>query len=404
MSTRDDHQDRLDARDEAALDALVEAGYDAHRVPAEHRERAAGVARVLALLDQVPADRDSASLADVTMARIARAGPTVVEPEPVLSLPDDFALESYVGAGYRADKVPLSLRERAERLDAMGRLLTRTLVPVTSMDLTSRTMSRIPVRAKRPAERFRFTLGGFRMADLVSVAAMLLIAGSVAWPMLAAARTRSAKLACASNMGAVATALGRYGQDYRGAMPVAAAGLGASSWWNVGKDASGSNSANLFTLAKSGYANLRSLACPGNAAAQNPCDLSRWDWPCLESVSYSYQIMRGPATPRWTGGEPMVVLADASPIIRRAATGRAWHPMLNSANHGGAGQWVLRNDGSAGWMGSPVYNGDNIWLPGVIEVALQRIDLQMRSGLTSGVVEIRGDEVPASASDSFLGP
>jgi hypothetical protein len=412
MTTSRDHHHTLGPDDARALDALVEAGFDTARVPATLRERAARVHALLSLLDAPAAHsnaQDHATLADVTMARVLRAGaaPAGTRATDDALLPDDeLALEAYLGANFRAEKVPAPLRDRARRLDAMVALIAETPVPAHDPELVSRTMAAIPLRARRDDNRRWFAgVSNFRLADVVSLAAMLLLAVSVIWPLAAAGRSHQQQTACGSNMASIASALGTYGGDYRNALPVAAAGLGGPSWWDVGAGPGRSNSANLFTLAKNKYASLRDLACPGNAAAPcGSCDPAANDWGCLPEVSYSYQIMFGPQRPAWAMGPSVVVLADASPVIRRQRAGLAWHPTQNSANHGGSGQWIVRNDGSGGWLSSPIHKGDNIWLPGVVEVALRKIQDQVRAGATSGTIEIRGNELPDSSQDSFLGP
>jgi hypothetical protein len=196
-----------------------------------------------------------------------------------------------------------------------------------------------------------------------------------------------------------------YGNDFNGSLPVASAGLGGPSWLDVGAGPGRSNSANLFALAKNGYTTLRQLACPGNEHAERgTCTPAANDWTSIDRVSYSYQVVFGQHRPTWESGPGVVVLADASPVIRRQLAGQAWHPLQNSANHGGRGQWVIRNDGSGGWLSTPVSNGDNIWLPAVLEVAISKIQDQVARGATAGQIEIRGDELPGSDRDSFLGP
>jgi len=50
-----------------------------------------------------------------------------------------------------------------------------------------------------------------------------------------------------------------------------------------------------------------------------------------------------------------------------------------------------------------VYRDDNIWLPRYLELALNQIAGQVRSGVTHGKIEIRGDEIPADG-DIMLAP
>jgi hypothetical protein len=112
------------------------------------------------------------------------------------------------------------------------------------------------------------------------------------------------------------------------------------------------------------------------------------------------------------------VLADASPVIRRAVAKQRVYPLENSANHAGTGQTVLRLDGSAVWLNTPVHEGDNIWLPADVEEVLREIQQQVAQGQQQGAVplltrqdaarqravRLEGTESPASVQDAFVGP
>lgn len=415
--------DALDAMDASALEVLAECNFDLARVPAPFKARAARVAALLGVLDSpapVPDARDSGSLVDATLARVMKAdrladsAPRTGTREDALVPDDEDALDSFVTEGYREERVPASLRPRAARLSAVGALLTRTHTPVYSADLAERTMTGVPIR-HRPVEtqRFRLNAGGFRLTDLVSVAAVLLIGASVVWPMLATLRGHQQRLACGTNMSSVATAMGLYTGDFQGHLPVASAGFGGS-WWDVGGGPGRSNSANLFRLPKLGYASLGDLACPGNAKAlcATSCKPEADDWGCINEISYSYQVMSGPR-PEWRGDRPTVILADGSPVTRKLREGKPWSMMQNSANHEGRGQWALLTDGSATWLISPIIADDNIWLPGSHDKAVQTANRVLDSMIKSGVQKARGymavpllkgNEQAESKSDAFLGP
>jgi hypothetical protein len=240
--------------------------------------------------------------------------------------------------------------------------------------------------------------GGFRLADLVSVAAVLLIAGSIVWPVLSNVRHRGLMTACQANLASVGRSMGAYALDNRLNMPVAAASFGGGAWWNVGAGPGRSNSANLYTLARQQYAALAQLACPGNPAAptlETRRDAS--DWKTLEEVSYSYQIMFGQHRPAWNAPR-MVVISDRSPVVLRAVRRELINPWENSPNHTGRGQDVMFTDGSVEWVDSPIVAEDNIWLPREIEDAIRRAQSAGR------VDPIDGTETPSSKTDSFVGP
>jgi hypothetical protein len=106
--------------------------------------------------------------------------------------------------------------------------------------------------------------------------------------------------------------------------------------------------------------------------------------------------------PSW-GREPQpdersVVIADRSPIVAFSMRGEAFVPETNSLQHGGEGQQVLMNDGSSQWLTTPVFDGDNIWLPAKVEQAIR----VMRS--RAKAAPLSGTEIPADATDDFVGP
>jgi hypothetical protein len=94
-----------------------------------------------------------------------------------------------------------------------------------------------------------------------------------------------------------------------------------------------------------------------------------------------------------------VVSADRSPVVLRAVRGQLMDPFANSPNHQGAGQHVLYNDGSAGWLRMPVLEaGDNIWLPRAVEIRLEQMTGR------GPIQPLSGTEIPGGADDVFLGP
>jgi hypothetical protein len=353
----------------------------------------------------------------------------------VLTAIDAEALDAYVAAEFRTAKVPAILRARAEKLEDMVRLITEppAAAAMSNYGLTDRTMRRIAAaerdRASYEAPEPLRPVGGFRFADLISVAAVLLLGAAVLWPVLTTVRGHQQRGDCLANLGRVASALGQYTGDYQGSLPIASASYGGT-WLDVGSSADRSNSANLFNLFRSSYVPLRDLACAGNPnCVQNPVDKSAHDWRALPEVSYSYYIMFGETHPTPDSNPETIILADKSPVVIRASTGQTIRfPRENSPNHGGRGQWALRANGSAVWLASPQVGTDNIWLNqqgeqawAKFEAALPEILAQFAKGARSGVVGVpngaaqsgavgvpggtlTGSELPQSPSDSFLGP
>jgi hypothetical protein len=323
----------------------------------------------------------------------------------VLSPSDDAALESWVMHGYRSERVPGSLRERARRHERLAGLITQVSASNTD-GLVERTLGRVESEEMAREQRLRFEAArsarpgiGVRLSDLASVAAVLLIGAAIVWPLMSMFQAEARRAGCFSNFGAAASAFSLYAGDHRAALPLLNASLNGGTWWNTGRDPKQSNSANLFQLARAGHAHLDELACPGNPQAVHgdpaPGEL---DWPNLDSVSYSYQIMFGRERPDWRARYRAVVLSDRSPLVVMAVRGQViTDPQMNSFNHGGRGQHILYNDGSAEWRRSPVLpDGDNIWLPRPIEKLIEQY--------TGRRAPLRGDETPESATDAFVGP
>lgn len=353
--------------------------------------------------------------------------------EPELTEHDTDALEAYLLANYDPTRVVSSLRGRAQQFDALGKLVALTPAfpqevglpeawPAAQLLIERTYQQAINAQRAKPIEVPPSRGRGVSWSDLISIAAVLLIGTSVVWPIMSTYRTHSDQQVCAANFGSVASALSSYANDYKGSMPMASASLAGTPWWNVGKNPAQSNSANLFTLARTEYASLPQLSCNGNKACR--CEVSKqaMDWPSIENVSYSYFVMFGRARPNLVevARQPAqtVVLADRSPVILRAVARQQIFPLENSPNHDGSGQNVLRLDGSAMWMATPVNNGDNIWLPADIEEVLRQIQQQRAEGATKGAVPIlsraeaarqralrlEGTETPGSVDDSFVGP
>lgn len=391
----------LSAADADALDALLEAGLDLGRVERALRERAERVASLLGLLGA-----GSARGRDNRVARVLRAVHARHPEQPAeLSTQDAEALDAWVLAGFDASRVPASLRERARVHEALA-FLVRAGGPVSSdyerQDLIARTLSGVESADHSGAESYKFVEPSARnrWADFLSVAAVMLIAASILWPVLSTVRDGARRTVCESNMRSVAQAMGAYTGDQDDTLPMAAAGFGGGTWWNVGDGPRHSNSANFYTLAREKYVDLKSMACPGNPRAITaPHSPDAWDWDNLDEISYSYRVMARPERELWGTPSQLAIVTDRSPVILRAVRQRTIFPFEPSPNHGGRGQHALFADGSDRWLESPVLaSGDNIWLPKPIEVL---IDVAARR---QGLEPLQGTEAPADRSDSFVGP
>ncbi len=395
----------LSPEDEAAFDALIDAGLDPDAVGDEHRPRALHVAMLLGLLDADPPGGRSLRV-ERAMAGVAGTGGSASEER--LNELSDAASESFVMAGFDATRVPTSLSSRAHKLAGFGRALT-TLGPDAERAIDEGRSARIDLVMTRLADSEMGDAlafpgaegdgrGSFRMSDLVAAAAVLLLASAVLFPTLGAFRSERMQAACLVNGQRAAQAFGLYAGDYRESLPMATAGFGGGrSWMQVGTSPERSNSANLFTLVRTGHTGLETLACPGNDRA--PTRLvapDATDWNSLDEVSYSYRIMTPTHARVHALPARAVLMADRSPVILRVARGEAVSPEARSPNHGYRGQHLLRLDGTVEWTVEPVVEGDNIWLPRQIEQLIQTV--RSRVGL------VNGDELPTTADDAFLGP
>jgi hypothetical protein len=357
-------------------------------------------------------DASNQTLMDVTLARVARlrevrmgAGPVG---EPVLVPDDEDALEALVSAGFDPRRVPSAVRARAERQSALLGMIGSVPVALDSSDLVDRTLSKVQRSVDAQEQRLALParagwgFGRLRMSDLVSVAALLLVATALFAPVLEGLRDRSRLSACQSNMAVAGMGFGSYANDNRDMLPLATASVAGNPWWNTGQKVDQSNSANLYMLNRARYTDLQALSCPGNRQARCEAAPNSQDWTCIAEVSFSMQNMYARERPRWDGGGRVVVLADSSPVVRRAMRHEVIYPFENSFNHGGKGQDVLWNDGSSQWLTSPVLeNNDNIWLPRFVERAIANVQQGKPPGAAT---PLNGTESPVSASDSFVGP
>lgn len=394
----------LNAADAQALDALIDAGWRSNPADA----RAQRVEALMALLG-TPVSGESergarVSVIDLKARRAAIAAANTEDSADAL-LPDDAAaLDAWMEG---PDAASPTLRARMDRHEALATLASRGGSPSADEHrraLIDRTFQAVQSAERAQAKALRFDdhaeagAPRFRLADLISVAATLLILASVAIPAFnGAARYREQSLSMA-NMQTAARAFGTYAGANADMLPMASAGFGGS-WMDVGNP-NRSNSANLYTLPREGYLRLDDLASPSNPSApRGTPEAGAMDWKSMEEISYSYRIMSNgglrlhvvvPTTTR------VVVMADRSPVTLRVARNEYVYPEENTPNNQGRGQHVLRLDGSSLWSKSPVIDGDNIWLPRQIEEIIREVRSRM------GVIQ--GNEMPASETDAFVGP
>jgi len=391
----------LSSADQDALDALVEAGFDPSRLSGPAAPRSRRIASILGLLD-VRSLPPAINPAPPRVSNDARAEADSARAWPALTRADAEALDALMDANWRLDEVSPAMRARcgavAEALgliepppelidDADARSLgERTANLIQGVASQSRALGETASTSRR--------LRAFRLSDLVSAAAAVLIGLSLIWPMatrVADGARRAQTQADFSNAGLGFTL---YAGDHRDEMPAAPSVAGWTPgrvWWDVGTPKR-SHSANLFILAREGYVSLEHLASPGNKFAPVRLDLSELhDWRQPEEVSYSYRLFIGQRPPQWSGLGRAIVISDRSPVVARARRGERLDPSANSLNHRGAGQFVLRADRSVEWLSTPLTDGgDNIWLPASLE--------------DDPDPSLTGRELPSGLGDAFMGP
>jgi len=386
---------RLSPADQTALDALMEAGLDPSLVAPELRVRAEAVGRLLGYLDS---DASSADLTDRTMNRLAAAGALG------LCEADRAAIDHLAETGWNADTAPEPHRRRARHaVRLLGELRVESVSAADAADLADRTMDLIAMHEKRRAAMDAVGAAeiaprsrGFRLADLVSIAAMVLIGVAVFWPVVGGVRAAAEQRMCERNLHNAGVGFGLHASDRAGTLPFHQASLlgaapGLATWWNVGAPER-SHSANLYQLVAGEYASVADLACPGNhhAPVERRTPHAQ-DWATHEEVSYSYQLFGGRLRPKLHDLGRVVLLTDKSPVVVRARRGERVYAEERSHNHDGAGQHALFSDGSTAWLTRPeTPSGDNLWLP----EELRGID-----GL-----RLRGVELPSRTDDAFVGP
>lgn len=419
------HLSQADAR---ALDALADAGFELSAVPPELTDRAARLSELFSLADSPviggvalldaadPGSRDQARLlVDVTMARVQRqqddlAGRIVsvadeASPTPGVDAAGLRTVDELVESGWRgrdagASSIAglLGLLHAESSSEAGARAQRREAVVEATLSKVQRAIDTEHRRLRLESEPVQMVRGRFRMADLVAIAATLLIGTAVVGPMLLGARETVREQQCAVNFQNAGLGFGLFASQHDGRLPSVralpqreqAAVTPDGPWWNVG--AAPSHSANLFVLVRTGYVLISDLSCPGNHfAPASATEGDARDWRNHAEVSYSLQLFSPDNPPRWSDGTRRVILTDKSPVIERARRGEAFDPLAPSRNHQGRGQNVLFNDGSVAFMRTPVLSsGDNIWLPASVSGTA-------RPTLT-------GREVPTRADDVFVGP
>ena len=327
---------------------------------------------------------------------------------------DEDAFESLVANGFDSRKVPSALRGRAAELEALMGVLDTPVVSINDGQeaLVASTMAAI-ANAESISQRRRTIHAasrrelsgpiGLRVGNAAAIAASVLIAGSVAWPVMAALRDKSRQVACAGNFGAVGSAVNAYAGNNNSFLPMAYAGFGGgggisnNSWWDVGKEGQ-SNSQHIFKLAVEKYVTVEQLACPGNDRGCTSMLVGGKDWQYFDDVSYSMQLMCEVSAKQWKQTPDKPLMADRNAAVVKAWHGQPMDPLENSRNHNSKGQWILRYDGSAVWNADASVGGDMIWVPRTYETMMKTAVNPRR------MAPLTGRERPSAAGEVFLTP
>ncbi len=376
----------LSDADRRAIDALFGEG------PSEDETRARRVEALLALLS-TPVSEERERETRIAITRLATQRDHALTPTSAGAV--DRYVDGVVGAS-AADEQHARLAGmvtggQAYDSASRGALIERTLGAI-QREIDASEKRHIMDTPISPS-------GRFRLADLVSMAAMILIAASVVIPVMGGMQSREMKMVCNNNLAGVAQGFGLYTGANRDTLPVATAGFGGS-WMDVGTTPDRSNSSNLFVLVRNDYASLKDLACPTNPNALVEGDVhTMTDWHSLQEISYSYRVMPSGGLKATSVEQPdrVVLLADRSPVILRIAAGQPVRPEENTPNHDSRGQHILGLGGSSAWTVTPrLGQGDNLWLPRTVEQFIY--EARDRLGI------IKGNEAPSGPTDAFVAP
>jgi len=340
--------------------------------------------------------------------------PPIPQVPRTLSEEDVRALDALLaarGTGADTGPTPPGLGERTEKLTELFGLLEQDQPADPPADLTARTMQAIQAQQqrKRFADQVQMLSGGdagaaagagrslnFEWRQLLTAAAVFLIAASLLIPVMQRQRADAMRAVGAGRLLSVGHGMASYATDNLGQMPRGNIRPG-DTWIEVGNnDAARSNSAHLFKLFALGYVGIEDLTCPENdhvdTSRIHPTDK---DWYSPAAVSFSYQNQYTSNLLRLHDNPTMAVLADRNPLFEVVDGQIVFNPntsaLAPSRAHRGTGQNVLTADGAAGWRTRPLHGGhgvhaeDNFWT-------------------ARGVDFYTGTETPAEPGDSFLVP
>lgn len=241
-----------------------------------------------------------------------------------------------------------------------------------------------------------------RIAQIASVAAVLLIMFNTLMPVFSNMRQNQYKTVCAANLGRISAGIESYRNSHDGRMPYVQMSDDAP-WWKVGcqDQENQSNTRHYWLLVKGDYVEAENFVCPGREGSV-PLKMDHdqikdlYDFPSRANVSYSFRLTTEDTASRRAAQVMSVIMADRNPVFENISAkfdqdlfGKiALNETLlkkTSMNHNGNGQNVLLNGGSASFKERRVILNDDIYT-------------------LRGQRFYSGNERPTDSDDNFLVP
>ena len=328
---------------------------------------------------------------------------------PSLSAEDAEALDALIeartaeseGRGGKGQADTGAQAARAEKMQSLLALIGQHPAEDPPRDLVETTMARVRgaetvsrmLQQRQNPDRPLFS---FKWREVLTAAAVMMIAASLLIPVLSRSTADQRRLACESNLMAAGAGLSQYAAANSGVMPRLGSWPG-EKWYQVGhagrEGVVPSNSAHLMILVRQRYVSPDDLTCPENAFAPRKLAYTSRDWPDLRAVSYSSQNQFTPQAIRLEDVTDTPIIADRNPLFVLNGQTFVFRTDIPgnspSGNHARLkGQNMLVGDGSAQWSEEPrigEQGSDNAWL-------------------IEGVEHYLGNEFPVDPHDSFLVP
>lgn len=298
----EDHPYSLTQADQQALDALLDAAFELDSVPADLRQRAERIGRLLGLLNVLPAEEPGDLLVERTLQAVAEARAR------------ELATVNQATGG--EDHRGLSIR--------LPDLLGVAAMILISLSVALPVISHSQERARQVACQTNLAQAGMGFSRY-------------------AADHGGALPAVAAHAGDTWWDTNKFNED----------------------GSTRSNSAHYFLLVRSGYVEADELACNADPVSKRVAiTIDMRDWQNREQIPFSYVNLFAQQKPTWVGPK-RVILVDRNPLFvtsdKKIAQGVADDAL--SPRHASLGvQNVLFNDGSVMAIDKPVLeDGDNIW-------------------------------------------